>query len=114
MNYIEAAVELLELIAAPAEKDKEVREIFKGERRRILLISLRNGAVLTRHKAPEPITVQCISGSGTFTAGPDLEDSQKLVPGTFLTLDPDIEHEATAESELHILVTRFIGDAVNG
>lgn len=107
MKYINKIAELNSELPDGSEKDKEVRELFNGPRRRILEVRLRNSAVLTKHKAAEPITVQCISGSGTFYAGPDLEDSLELRPGTLLTLEPGVEHEAAAEPELHILVTRF-------
>ncbi|HEY2865838.1 MAG TPA: hypothetical protein VGJ02_01985, partial [Pyrinomonadaceae bacterium] len=83
---------------------------FEGERRRILGIQLKNGAILPKHKAPEPITVLCLDGEGTFYAGDELEESQKMKRGTLVTLAAGVEHEARAEPELHLLVTRFIGD----
>ena len=89
--------------------DKEVTKIFEGERRRILGIRLRNGAVLSKHKAPEPITVLCLDGRGTFYAGPDLEESQPLKRGTLVALAANVEHEARADPEMHLLVTTFIG-----
>ncbi|HEX3100865.1 MAG TPA: hypothetical protein VHQ01_03680 [Pyrinomonadaceae bacterium] len=88
-------------------KDIEVNEIFNGDHRRLVEVRLRNGAVLSRHKAAEPITVQCLSGSGVFTAGPDLDDKQDLRPGILLTLEAEVEHEVTADPELHILVSKF-------
>jgi len=88
-------------------KDIEVNEIFNGDHRRLVEVRLRNGAVLSRHKAAEPITVQCLSGSGVFTAGPDLEDVQDMQKGTLLTLEAGIEHEVTADPEIHLLVSKF-------
>ncbi|HXG86144.1 MAG TPA: hypothetical protein VNI84_19140 [Pyrinomonadaceae bacterium] len=69
-----------------SEKPKDVKEIFKGVRRRIIQINLRNGEVLSRHKTSEPITVSCPAGSGAFQAGRDLKDERKLVAGTLITL----------------------------
>jgi quercetin dioxygenase-like cupin family protein len=86
---------------------KDVKEIFNSDRRRILDIALAGGSVLSKHKADEPITVLCLSGTGTFRAGRDLEESQKLVPGTLITLETGIEHDVTAEPAIRILVTRF-------
>jgi quercetin dioxygenase-like cupin family protein len=51
--------------------------------------------------------VLCLSGSGTFRAGSDLEDSQKLVPGTLITLETGVDHEVVGEPAVRILVTRF-------
>ena len=88
-------------------KDIEVSEIFNGDHRRVVEVRLQNGAVLSRHKAMEPITVQCLSGGGVFTAGQGLEDEQDMQAGTLLTLDAQVEHEVTARPDLHLLITKF-------
>ncbi|HEX8248632.1 MAG TPA: hypothetical protein VF599_10700 [Pyrinomonadaceae bacterium] len=90
-----------------SEKSKDVKEIFNGTRRRMVQVDLRRGEVLAKHKANEPITVFCLAGGGTFKAGPDLEDEQKLVAGTLITLEGGVEHEVIAESEISLLVTKF-------
>jgi quercetin dioxygenase-like cupin family protein len=87
--------------------DRELTELFNGPRRRIVEVRLRNGAVLSKHHAAEPITVLCLSGSGKFTAGPELEDSQPMRAGTFITLEGGVEHEVTADPDLHIVVSKF-------
>ena len=51
-----------------SEKSKEVKEIFSGTRRHLIEITLRNNAILTRHKAVEPITILCLAGNGTLRA----------------------------------------------
>lgn len=92
---------------AKSEKSKIVKKVFDGTRRQIMSVELRNNEMLSKHKANEPITVFCLAGSGTFRAGKDLEDEQKLVAGTLLTLEGGIEHEVVAEPEIHVLVTKF-------
>lgn len=109
MNNFEAIIELADA-GTDTDADKTVTKVFEGGRRRLISIRLRNGAVLPKHKAPEPITVLCIDGEGTFYAGESLEDSQKMKRGTLVTLASGVEHEARAEPELNLLVTRFIGD----
>lgn len=89
------------------EKSKDVTEIFNGDRRRMVEVTLRNNDVLSKHKAAEPITVLCLGGSGSFLAGPDLEELQVLRPGTLITLEANVEHEVVAQPEIHILVTKF-------
>jgi quercetin dioxygenase-like cupin family protein len=106
MNNFEAIIDLAEPGSAE-DSDKVVTKLFEGERRRLLSIRLRNGAILPKHKAPEPITVLCLDGEGTFYAGDELEESQKMKRGTLVTLAANVEHEARAENELHVLVTRF-------
>ena len=90
------------------EKPKEAQEIFSGARRRLLEITLRDNAVLAKHRAVEPITILCLAGNGTLRAGHDLEDEQKLEAGTLLTLAAAVEHEVVAEPELRLLITKFM------
>lgn len=92
---------------AAFDKDKEVNQLFDGAFRKLVEVRLQNGAVLSRHKANEPITVFCLSGAGVFRAGKDLEDSQILRAGTLITLEAGVEHEVVADPTLHILVTKF-------
>lgn len=102
-------LELGEIFATA--KLKDVREIFNGNRRRIVEVTLRNNETLWKHKASEPISVFCLGGRGTFLAGPDLRESTDLRPGTLLTLEANVEHEVLAEPDLHILVTKFKCDS---
>ncbi len=90
-----------------SERQKEVEKIFDGSRRQILVVTLRNGAVLSKHKAQEPITVLCLAGNGKFFFGSNLEEETELSAGVLLTLEAGIEHEAVAAPELKILVTKF-------
>ena len=90
-----------------SEKDLEVREIYNGIRRRMVEIKLRDNAVLSKHKANEPIAVFCLSGQGFFAAGEDLEERQNLQAGDLITLESGIVHEVVAEPEIHLLVTKF-------
>ena len=92
---------------AETAKPKDVKEIFNGSRRRLLEVKLRDGEVLSKHKAAEPITVLCLAGSGTFRAGADLSDEQTLVAGTLVTLEGGVEHEVVAEPAIDLLVTKF-------
>jgi len=93
---------------AEVAKDKVVNQLYDGAFRRIVEVRLRNNAVLSRHHAAVPITVYCVSGKGTFSAGADLEDLQELRTGTLITLEAGVEHEVIADSELHILVSKFM------
>ena len=81
--------------------------LYDGVGRRMVVVELVNGDVLSKHKANEPISVLCIAGTGVFRAGEDLEDSQALAPGTLITLDAGIPHEVTADDWLRLLLTKF-------
>lgn len=94
-------------IVSDSASSKDVNEIFNGDRRRMVEVTLRNNEILSKHKAIEPISVLCLGGGGRFLAGPELEESYVLRPGTLLTLEAEVYHEVIAEPELHILVTKF-------
>lgn len=86
--------------------DKQVVSLFTGPRRTLVQITLRNGATLAAHKAPVPITIQCVAGSGTLTlknAGTTLS----LTAGVLVTLDPDVVHEIVAAPSVSVLLTQF-------
>ncbi len=89
------------------EKNKDVKELFNGSRRRLMEVKLRNGEVLAKHKAVEPITVLCLAGNGVFRAGEGLSDEQILVTGTLITLEGGIDHEVVAQPAIDLLVTKF-------
>lgn len=108
MKYIELLGELGSDIDVDTGRDKVVDQLYDGAFRRIVGVRLRNNAVLSRHHAPVPITVYCVSGNGVFKAGSDLEDSQNLRAGTLITLEAGVEHEVIADPELHILVSKFM------
>jgi len=107
VKYIELLENFNLTKIAKSEKSKVVKKVFDGARRQIMSVELYNNEMLSKHKANEPITVFCLAGSGTFRAGKDLEDEQKLVAGTLITLESGVEHEVVAEPEIHILVTKF-------
>lgn len=96
--------------AVRSEKDIEAQQIYKGFRRQIMEIRLSNNAILSKHKASEPITVLCLAGKGKFFAGKDLQEEFEVETGTLITLNAEILHKVIAEPNLHLLVTKFMKD----
>lgn len=86
--------------------DKQVVSLFTGSRRTLVQITLRNGATLAAHKAPVPITIQCVVGSGTLTLK-DEGTSVSLTPGVLVTLEPGVVHEIVAAPSVSVLLTQF-------
>jgi len=106
MHNIHLVVDLANQATTMA-KDIEVAELFDGPRRKIIQIRLRAGATLAKHKANEPITVFCHAGTGVFSAGTDLDNTQKLHAGILITLESGVEHEVVATTDLTLIVTKF-------
>ena len=94
---------------ADIEKPKQVTVLFDGPGRKLIEVKLRNGAVLAKHQAAGPITVLCLAGSGRFSAGKDLDESQGLVAGSLITLEAGVDHEVVASPDIDLLVTKFDG-----
>lgn len=90
-------------------KDRQVELLFEGPRRKLMQITLRNGAALARHSVPVPITIQCVAGTGTLLAGEPREIAA-LSPGVFVTIEPSVVHEIEAHPAVSILLTQFTGD----
>lgn len=90
-------------------KDRQVDLLFDGPRRRLIQITLRNGAVLSKHTAPVPITIQGIAGRGTLYCGEERE-AVVLEPGVLVTLEPNVLHEIQAGPAVSFLLTQFTGN----
>lgn len=90
-------------------KDRQVDLLFEGSRRKLIQITLRNGSVLAAHKAPVPITIQGIAGTGTLLAG-ESPGAITLEPGVLVTLEPEVLHEIKASPAVSFLLTQFTGD----
>jgi len=98
--------------AKPADLSLTMTEILDNGDCRILAVSMWDGAILKRHHANVPITVLCVSGSGIFKAGGDLEEQRLLDPGVLISLPAFIEHEVAPTPELTIVVTKYKQNSV--
>lgn len=97
----------LQTVIGEEGKEKQIEPLFDGRRRKLVQITLRKQAVLDAHTAPEPITIQCIAGKGTLLVG-DPGQAVELTPGVLVTIEPGILHEIRAQSEVSILLTKFM------
>lgn len=87
-------------------QNKQIEALFEGPRRKLVQITLRNEAILESHTAPEPITIQCLSGKGLLIVG-DKKESVQLEPGVLVTIESNIVHEIKSQTEVSVLLTRF-------
>ncbi len=97
-----------ETIQLPVEvgpgKDREVQTLFEDPARKLVLIRIRNGALLDDHSARFPITIQGVAGTGTLRVG---GDTYRLTPGTVVPVDAHAVHSVQAEPAIAILVSFF-------
>lgn len=97
-----------EAIVLPTEigagKEREVHTLLVDPWRKLVLICLRQHALLADHSARVPLTIHALLGRGTLNlAG----RAYRLRPGVIVPVDAHVEHNVQAEPELAILVTFF-------
>src|SRR5215472_13777580 len=101
-------VEVSKAIQLPIEvgagKDREAQTLLADPARKLVLIQLRNGALLDDHSARFPITIQGVAGKGTLRVG---NAAYPLAPGTVVPVDAHAVHSVKAEPAIAILVSFF-------
>jgi len=90
--------------ALRGEGEREVRTVLSDERRKLVLIALREGALLAAHHAIHPITIHCLEGSGELRVG---EERVELSPGVVVPLDAHVVHEVEGKPSVTLIVTMF-------
>ena len=85
-------------------KDREIQTLLADPARKLVLIRLRNGALLHDHSASFPITIQGVAGKGTLRVG---SAAYPLAPGTVVPVDARAVHSVQAEPAIAILVSFF-------
>ncbi|MGR3218557.1 MAG: cupin domain-containing protein, partial [Candidatus Anammoxibacter sp.] len=73
--------------------------------KKIVLITLRNGASLEDHATDCPIMVLCVSGNGTFEYNGITKDFKE---GDLVNLDAKVVHNVRAQDKLEILITKIL------
>jgi quercetin dioxygenase-like cupin family protein len=76
--------------------------LVKSEELEVIRLVIRSGKEITTHKAPGPITVQCLEGRVVFTA---LGRSQELEAGEFIYLSAAEPHSLKGIEDSSLLVT---------
>jgi quercetin dioxygenase-like cupin family protein len=97
-----------EAIVLPSEigpgKAREVQTLFSDPWCKLVLIRLRDAALLTDHSARVPITIHAFLGKGILNVA---GETYPLTPGTIVPVAAHVVHHVRADSALAILVTFF-------
>lgn len=83
-------------------KDRHTKLLAKEKDFRLVLISLKKGAVLQEHTAPGRIFVQILEGHTQMKVNNELID---LPTGHLITIEANIKHDVTAVEESVFLLT---------
>jgi quercetin dioxygenase-like cupin family protein len=79
----------------PAGPERQVSVLLDGSASKIVSIRLRKGADLPEHTAPNPVTIQAISGTGTIKLG---QETVHLDAGHLVALEPNVPHAVVPDS----------------
>ena len=80
----------IDLFAAlKGEGKKEIRTVLADERRKLVLIALREGELLAAHKAIHPITIHCLEREGELGIGEERVELRRVV---VVPLDAHVMH----------------------
>ena len=97
-----------EAIVLPGEigpgKAREVQTLFADPWRKLVLIRLRDAALLADHSARVPITVHVLQGKGILNVA---GETYSLSPGVIVPVAAHVIHHVQADPALAILVTFF-------
>ena len=90
-------------------KDKEVKMLFEGKRRKIAQLTLRNETRLESHSVEEPFILQCLAGKGELIIGDgETAESIELLPGTYITVEANVIHDVVSQPAISILLIRLL------
>ncbi|MGR3318850.1 MAG: AraC family ligand binding domain-containing protein [Candidatus Anammoxibacter sp.] len=87
------------------ENDMTAKILHSTPSKKIVLITLRNGASLDDHATDCPIMVLCVSGKGTFEYNGTTQDFKE---GDLINLDAKVVHNVHAKDKLEILITKML------
>jgi len=81
---------------------RRVETLLKTDRLRLVLVTMRAGALPDEHEAPGPIALQWLPGRLELLLG---NETQRLEPGTMLALEPGVRHAVRAAEDGAFLLT---------
>jgi quercetin dioxygenase-like cupin family protein len=95
-------IELIKKEKTWVESDRNAITVFKTNGLRIVLIALRKGAEMNKHKTDGLLSLQVLEGQITFKTN---EQTVALSKGQLVTLHKAIEHDVLAIEETIFLLT---------
>jgi quercetin dioxygenase-like cupin family protein len=99
---------MADIIQLPSEigagKVRNVDTLFADATRKLVLISLRESAILAEHSAKVSITIHAVLGKGRLRVA---DRDYVLIPGTIVPVAAHVKHAVYAEPAVCLLVTFF-------
>ncbi len=76
--------------------------LHSDEKSKVILFGFAPGQELSAHTAPFPATLTFLKGDASLTLG---DESQEATAGTFVYMNPNLQHGIKAKNELVMLLT---------
>lgn len=81
---------------------RRAETLIKNDRLRVVLVTMRTGAVLQDHNAPGPITIHSVRGSFTVTVG---GEERRVDAGSLISIEAGVKHAVRALEDGAFLLT---------
>lgn len=88
-------------LTSPPQRALMSQRLFENNGSEAKHITIRGGEALSSHWTPKQGVLICLQGEGVFTAN---EQEKPLVPGTVITMSPQLLHGVTAKTNCHLLL----------
>lgn len=102
MRNVDLAAEIARFPPGDGASGRRAETLVGADGLRVVLVTMRAGAVLHEHTAPGPITIQAVAGRFAV-AVPDGE--QELVAGSLVALGAGVRHAVRALADGAFLLT---------
>jgi quercetin dioxygenase-like cupin family protein len=91
-------------LSTESQRDILSKRIFDDPTIEAKQITVQAGKSLAAHWTPKKAVLVCLFGEGTFTAN---EEEEPLVPGTIITMSPQLRHSIIAKTRCDILLILY-------
>ena len=98
--HLDEAIDRLDPTDAAAGRRADT--LLKTDRLRLVLVTMRAGALLDEHEAPGPIALHGLRGELDLLVA---DETHPLLPGTVLALEPGVRHAVRAATSGAFLLT---------
>jgi quercetin dioxygenase-like cupin family protein len=102
LGHFDFAEEIERFNPESTSSGRRATTLIKGDRLRVVLVTMNQGATLNEHTAPGPITIQTLRGRFTVSVE---ADEHALPEGSMISIAAQVPHAVRAEAPGAFLLT---------
>jgi quercetin dioxygenase-like cupin family protein len=116
LGRVDLEAEIARFAPEATATGRRAETLVKSDRLRVVLVTMRTGAVLREHAAPGPITIQALRGRFAVAVG---DEAHEIGPGGLVAIEMYARHTVHALDDGAFLLTicwptRLAGDPILG